>query len=165
MLKKGSMRKSLVFCSCIFFFIAVAQKEKTPPYVEFTGTMNSVYKQGDIATVDISVQLIDPENVITEAVLFLNVVEIDEAKKYPQAAHLIFADASSPNDITKKVYTGDELRVGLATTVTFVIKDNAKPANYSLALQLFNGTNTDPNRVKVEERIDMKNFKFTIEPK
>ncbi len=152
----------------IFIFIiglGFAQKQKDPPYVEFTATMNSVYKQGDSATIDISARLIDPENTITEAVLFLNVVEVDEAKKYPQAGHLIFADATSPNDITKKVITGDELRAGLATTVTFLIKDNAKPADYSLALQLFNGTNIDPNRVRVEERIDIKNFRFVIEPK
>jgi hypothetical protein len=151
--------------ACLVLSFGFSQKEKTPPYVEFSVTMNEVYKQGDSATIDISAQLIDPENVITEAVLFLNVVEVDEAKKYPQAGHLIFADASSPNDITKKVFTGDELRTGLSTTVTFLIKDNAKPANYSLALQLFKGTNTDPNRVQGEDRIDMRNFRFTIEPK
>jgi hypothetical protein len=158
------VRLLLIFIFLLSVF-GNAQKPKTPPYVEFSATMNDVYKQGDTATVNISAQLVDPENKIKEGVLFLNVVEIDEAKKYPQAAHLIFADASSPNDITKKVYTGDELRAGLATTVTFVLKDNAKPATYSLALQLFNGTNTDPHRVRVEDRIDLRNFKFAIEPK
>ena len=52
--------------------------------------MSEVYKQGDSATIDISAHLIDPENTVTEAVLFLNVVEVDEAKKYPQAGHLNF---------------------------------------------------------------------------
>lgn len=159
------MKKFLFIALCSFLTFGFCQKDKVPPYVEFGVSMNATYKQGDSATVNIAVRLIDPENLIKEAVLFLNVVEIDAAKTFPQAAHLIFADASSPNDITKKVFTGDELKAGLSTTVTFVIKDNAKPAKYSLALQLFKGQNTNPNRVKLEDRIDIKNFPFTIEPR
>ncbi len=155
----------LLLISFLCLNLITAQKQKNPPYVEFSATMNEVYKQGDTATVDISARLIDPENTITEAVLFLNVVEVDEAKKFPQAGHLIFADASSPNDITKKVFLGEQLKEGLSTTVTFLIKEDAKPANYSLALQLFNGNSTDPNKVKFEDRIDIKSFRFTIEPK
>jgi hypothetical protein len=154
-----------IYLLLLFLFTLGFAQEQTPPYVEFSVTMGKVYKQGDVATIDITAKLIDPEGLIQQAVLFLNVVEIDAAKRFPQAAHLIFADATTTNDIFKIVKNGQELQAGMTTSLSFTLKGNAKPAQYSLALQLFNGDNTDPNTVKVDNRIGLRNFRFTIEAK
>ncbi len=122
------------------------------------------YNQGDSTKVGISVKLVDSDMDFENAVIFLNVVEIDAAQKYPQAAHKIFASASADNeyDIFKKVFTKEDLLAGLATNINFVFKDDADPLKYALVIQIFEGKNTNPHRLRGKHRIAFKAHSFTI---
>ena len=113
---------------------------------------------------DISIQLVDESAAFKEAVLFLNVVEVDEAGRFPQAAHLIFVRASEEPSIFRKVYSREDLLSGVDTSLRFKLRERAKPATYALVLQAFEGSETSPNRVTVENRIAMQPTEFVILP-
>ena len=122
------------------------------------------YHQGETTKVSISVKLTDADLDFENAVIFLNVVEIDAAQKYPQAAHKIFAAAKADDDIDifKKVYSKEELLTGLATSIDFTFKDDAAPLKYALVIQVFEGKNTNPHRLANKHRIGFKAHKFDI---
>mgnify|MGYP000008368532 CR=1 FL=1 len=121
----------------------------------------SVYTQGQQADVKFDIFLNDTAD-LEQAVLFLNIVERDPAGKYPQAAHKIFATAKEVPSVFRKVYTGAALSKGVETTLSFQLRDGAKVGDYSLVVQLFEGDETNPNRVKVENRLALKGFDFSI---
>ena len=130
------------------------------PKFEIAASMASSYQQGQADDVSISLKLTDAEVNFTEAVVFLNVVE--NAPPYPQAAHRIFASASETPKVFQTVYSADSLREGISTSLSFGLKDNAKPGSYSLVIQVFAGANTDPHGVKPDTRVAMRSFAFEI---
>lgn len=130
------------------------------PKFDIAASMASVYQEGQSDQVSISVKLLDAEVNFTEAVVFLNVVE--NAPPYPQAAHKIFANANEVPKIFQIVYSVDALREGVSTSLDFSLKDNAKPGNYSLVIQVFAGANTDPHSVTPETRVALRGFGFEI---
>jgi hypothetical protein len=125
--------------------------------------LESSYVQGASGSVSIAVQLTDASLNLSQAVVFLNIVENNPAKNYPQAGHLIFAAAAEEPQIFRLVWNRDALLNGLATSLSFSLKDNARPGDYSLVIQVFRGTNTNPNGVRVEDRIALKSFAFRVE--
>jgi hypothetical protein len=120
------------------------------------------YRSGDEGTLTINLQLEDPEAVIGEAVLFLSVIRLRDTGGYVQATHQIFASAKAEPDIFLTVVRGETLRAGIMTDVIFQLQNRIKLGRYVLVLQLFAGTNTNPHRVSVEERIAMEMFRFRI---
>lgn len=102
----------------------------------------------------------DPGRVVTQAVAFINVVEAREP--WPQAAHLIVADGDVTPDITQRAFEGARWVEGLSAEATVQLKENAPPGSYDLVVQVFRGTNTDPHRVNVDDRIAMKAFRIEI---
>ena len=148
-----------IILSLLIFSIAVAQSFD----IQFDNAL-SEYRQGETTKMGISVKLIDESLDFENAVIFLNVVEIDAAKKYPQAAYKVFAAAKAENDIDifKKVYTKEELLAGLASTISFTFKNNAAPLKYALVIQIFEGKNTNPHRLAGKHRIGFKAHSFNI---
>jgi len=123
---------------------------------------NNSYKQGDSASVFIFVKLQNVDLQIDKAVIFLNVVEIDKARKYPQAAHKIFATASIDNNIFKTVYSKEQLLGGVAANINYSFKNGAKLAKYAIVIQVFEGTNTDPHRLAGKHRLAIKAHNFDL---
>ncbi|NOK79058.1 MAG: hypothetical protein GFH24_608434n15 [Chloroflexi bacterium AL-N5] len=121
------------------------------------------YEPGASGTVSISVQLLNPDLDFSQAVVFLNIVEIDERRTYPQVMHQLFSAADAAPDIFKTVYSKEQLLNGVSTNLVFFLRDNAKPGSYSMAIQVFSGNNTDPNRVRVQDRLGIQNFGFSID--
>lgn len=127
-----------------------------------TASLEPSYIQGADGVVAISISLDEASSDFSEAVVFLNVVEVDAAGKYPQAAHKIFKAASEEPEIFKQVVTRAALEAGIATTLSFTLNNNAKPATYSLVLQVFEGNNTNPNAVNPATRLGIGSFLFDI---
>ena len=130
----------------------------------FATSLQSNYEQGAEDVITISVQLTNDALELSEAVVFLNIVEVDDAGRYPQAAHRIFSAAEEIPTIFKQVVTKEQLLEGLSTTLSFSLKDDAPEGTYSLVLQVLKGTITDPNAVKVEDRIALRGYNFDIMP-
>ena len=132
------------------------------PSMQVSADMAPVYVQGRAGSVTLSMRLKDPDSTVSDGVLFLNVVERDEARGWPQVAHRIFALARETPKVFRLPYTGKELRRGVETRLEFQLRSRAKPADYALVVQLYEGTSTNPNRVEPENRLGMTGFNFTI---
>ncbi|MCA9835350.1 MAG: hypothetical protein KC422_00480 [Trueperaceae bacterium] len=151
------MRQFFSLMACLFLAAALGQ---TPAKFQVAASVAPSYKQGDAGQMNISLKLLSEEVSFTEAVVFLNIVE--DAPNYPQAAHKIFANASETPKIFQVLYTADDLRQGLATSLGFEFKDSAKPGKYILVIQTFAGATTDPHNVKFENRVGISSFPFEI---
>lgn len=149
----------LIILSLYIFAFANAQSFD----IQITNTLPE-YKQGETTKIAISVKLVDETLDFENAVIFLNVVEIDKAQKYPQAAHKIFAAAKADDDIDifKKVYSKEDLMAGLVTSINFTFKDKAALLKYALVIQVFEGRNTNPHRLRGKRRIGFKAHNFVI---
>jgi len=157
------MKKRLLIAVMLFFFaIGYANAQNFDIRIL---NADSSYKQGDSASVFVFVKLLNPELEFDKAVVFLNVVEIDKARKYPQAAHKIFASASIDHNIFKTVYSKKQLESGVAANINYSFKNGAKPAKYAIVIQVFEGTNTDPHRLRGKHRLAMKAHNFELTAK
>lgn len=110
----------------------------------------------------VSLVLEDPRETVAEGVLFLNVVENNPERDYPQAAHRLFSNASGTPQIFGKVFSGAALRGGRETTVSVVFRGDAPPGDYAIVFQAFAGRETDPNRVDVAKRVGLAAVPFTV---
>lgn len=137
--------------------------QATPGFV-IQSNVPDVLTPGEAGSIEVFVKANDPERSLSEAVVFLNVVEHDEAKRYPQASYRLFSSAEEETKTLQRVLSGDALREGVSIRLNYQLRDNVKPATYSVVIQVFNGTNVNPNRVSVKQRLAMKAFKFVIEP-
>lgn len=127
------------------------------------------YAQGSEHELWVRVRLVDPMETVDEGVLFLNVVENDEAGRHPQAMHLVFASAREPDGadsppIFLVPLSGEVLRVGVETTIVVRLRARAPLGSYSMVIQLFEGTETHPHRVVVENRVAMRSLQFDVVP-
>ena len=130
--------------------------------LEVTTTLASSYPQGAEDAVTITVKLDDPVG-LEQGVLFLNIVERDPARTYPQAGHKLLTSGGETPKIFRKVYAADVLQKGLRTTLEFRVRSDAEPGDYSLVVQLFEGETTNPGRVRLENRVGLAAFDFTVE--
>ena len=155
---------ALVLCACAAP-PAEPPPNLSPPQLATSASLSSSYQRGESDTISLNVRMDDPDNSLREGVIFLNIVENNPAKNYPQAMHLVFDNSrgtAQPN-IFNTVFSGDALRAGLSTQLSFRIRDDAPPDNYLLAIQVFRGNNTNPNRVKISDRLGLDLYHFTIE--
>jgi len=135
-----------------------------PPELITTVSMQDSYPQGGVGTIDITVSMKDPDNVIPEAVFFLNVVEVDEVLTYPQATQALFSFAEISEPIFGVVHKEEELDKTFSTTLKFKLKNNAPVGDYLIAIQLFRGRNTDPNATNFNYRLGLNTYNFLITP-
>ena len=137
--------------------------QDTPGFV-IQSNVPDVLTPGEAGSIEVFVKANDPEHHLSEAVVFLNVVEHDEAKRYPQASYRLFSSAEEETETLQRVLSGDALREGVSIRLNYQLRDNVKPATYSVVIQVFNGNNVNPNRVSIKQRLAMKPFVFVIEP-
>ncbi len=117
---------------------------------------------GSEARVRFALQLLDEAAAGTEGVWFLNVVEPLGGGEVRQVSHLLFAAAREENSVFRRPLSAAELVEGLDTFIEFRLKPAAPPGDYLLALQLFSGRETNPGRVKTENRMAMEFFPFRV---
>jgi hypothetical protein len=138
-------------CVGLFGLMAMtwAQQEAQPqePAFAIETNIQDTYEAGGEYEIELFIRLVDPNASVERGVLFLNVVENNAAKNYPHAAHRIFERATETVEIFRIPFDGDTLRAGLETTVQVRIRPNAGVGSYSIVFQLFEGEQTDPNRV------------------
>jgi len=136
--------------------IAVAQE------VSIDTNIAQQYRAGDAGALTINLHMGNPETLHREAVLFLSVIKLQNSGGYVQATHQIFANAETKPNIFRTVLTSEDLQTGIKAQVDFQLRNRIKPGKYALVLQLFSGSNTNPHRVNVNERIAMRIFHFKI---
>ena len=164
------MRRS--FSLLLFFVLFPAACNKaTPPVdpppgienvsVSISTSLESAYQPGDSDSSEISVKIDDPDKALQNAVIFLAVTERLGGGSY-RIAPEILADGSVEPNIFQTVYSGKQLRKGLSSKLSFKLSDTATPSGYALVIQVFNGTETNPNLVKIENRIGSRTFRFDI---
>jgi len=142
----------------ISFPLAWAQR------LEATTDLAPYYRPGDEIEITLIFCLVS-EEVVPIAVAFLNVVERDTARGYPQAAHRLFRSAESQNQVFQVAKPGEVWQRGVETAVRVRLRPDAPPGDYALVIQLFRGSNTDPHRVRVEDRLGIQAFNFSIMPR
>lgn len=141
---------------------ALAQSGEAPAF-DVRISAPSALRQGERGEATIRIALTAGE--LERAVAFLNVVKASPEENYPQAAHLIFADAAETPSLFRRVLSGEAWRAGQRTQLSFALKPDAPPGTYFLVVQLFRGRNTDPNRVRPEGRLALVLHAFTVEPR
>ncbi len=149
------------------------------PKITFTSSISQnpkpVFNGGDTLNGSFTIKTDDPDETIGSTVIFLNLVtacQPDQPCNPQQAGGDLFAsedDVTITNNIFQKVLTGDELRVadGLTTSFSGKLKSSAKPGEYSMFIQIFECTNTDPNSVGTDSncfpRLAGKGYRFFVE--
>ena len=143
-----------------FFVLGQAQSPRVT--LNVTANVQATYRQGETADIDFVITLSDAAETVDEGVLFLNVVERDAARGWPQAAHLVFATAQEKESVFRVPYSGRALREGVSMGLSFKLREQAKPGDYALVIQLYRGRETNPNRVRVADRIALRGFDFSV---
>jgi hypothetical protein len=156
------VRRIMIISGLLWVLVHYGLAQDAPNLSLYT-TLQSSYRPGGSDTVEITVTLNDPELQVDGGVLFLNIVEVDPDRSWPQAMHRLFSSGSESNTIFQRFLDGDTLREGLSTSYTFTFRQNAPLGNYALVVQLFRGRNTNPNRVRVEDRIALRAVSFRVE--
>lgn len=152
---------SLALLAIFAASVATAQPADLELAVE--SNIQEAYLAGEAYEIDFSIRLVDPDALVERAVLFLNVVENDPARNYPQAAHLIFESAEETVEIFRIPFDGETLREGLETSIRIRFRLNVPEGAYSIVFQAFEGEQTNPNQVRIEDRVAIRSFPFTLE--
>jgi hypothetical protein len=141
-----------------------------------TGKEYPIYCQGDEFDGNITLTLDDPDKIIDEAVIFLNLVKCvsTTASFCKEVQQIDIRDVFDQNnssftpDLNKKLYQGsevDNLRDGVTTVINAKLNASTPIGTYALAVQIFNCTVTDPNTVGTacaDKRIGIKSYKFQV---
>jgi len=132
--------------------------------LEATANLAPYYRPGDEIEIALAFRLVGAE-VVPVAVAFLNVVERDAARRFPQAAHKLFSSAESQNQVFQVAKPGEVWQRGVETILRARLRFDAPPGDYAIVIQLFRGSNTNPHRVRVEDRLGLQAFNVTIIPR
>ncbi len=132
--------------------------------LEAAANLALYYRPGDEIEIALAFRLVG-EEAVPVAVAFLNVVERDSARGYPQAAHRLFRSAESQNRVFQVAKSGEVWQLGVETILRARLRDDAPPGEYALVVQLFRGSNTNPHRVRSEDRLGIQAFNVTIVPR
>lgn len=151
-----------LLCVSLFGIITAASAQQEELEFEIETNIQDTYRAGGAYEIDLSIRLVDPAGSVERGVLFLNVVENDASRNYPQAAHRIFESATETVEIFRIPFDGEALRAGLETTVQVQVRPDAPVGSYSIVFQLFEGEQTDPNRVQIENRVAIRSFPFEL---
>lgn len=143
--------------------LGVAQDE-APFRLQVASNLTDRYVQGSEHDLTVRVALVDPSAAVAQGVLFLNVVEVKDDGTSPQAMHRVFASAQTSQTVFRTPLDGATLRGGVEATVHVRFRDRAPPGVYAMVIQLFEGSQTDPHAVQVENRIAMHSLEFDVVP-
>lgn len=151
----------------LLLLLALAPALASPGPVLLAGDVAPVYHPGEKAAVALRLVAEDGAALPDEAVLFLNVVIPDPERGWPQMAHRLFATAelAGDGDMFGEVLDAAALREGRSAVLHVRFKEHAPPGDYEVVLQLFRGPNTNPHRVRVEDRVAIRSFPFRVEPR
>lgn len=138
-------------------FPALAQQTS----MQVTG-LQAEYQPGDSGQISFFLQLLDPGEPIEQGVWFLNIVEPLQGGKVKQMSRQLFATARQQPEAFRKVFTTAELQAGVTAELMFQFRNNAPAGTYNLVLQLFEGSNTNPDRVAGTRRLAIKAWPFSI---
>lgn len=124
----------------------------------------SSVSRGERFSHSISINLDDPSGSVTEAVMFLNVLRVisDEDGLYEPVLPY-FSEANTTNNIFNTPISGDLLREGVLTELSYIITEEAPIGTYNINIQMFEGNETNPAKVTVEQRIGITNTRFTVQ--
>ena len=156
------MTTLLYLAAFVLAFFPLGQAQVPQATLVVTANVQPVYRQGEEGSIDLTITLSDTAETVGEGVLFLNIVERDAAQTWPQAAHLIFASARERESVFRIPLSGRILREGLTTSLAFKLRDSAKVGEYALVVQLYKGSETNPNRVRPQDRVSMQGFDFSV---
>lgn len=167
-----TFRRLLVCFSFFVLIAAVTAFAQTRDGVELRVEHNlaKAYAPGSEHDLWVRIELVDPQETVDVGVLFLNVVENDEAGRFPQAMHLVFASATELHDGEAEAdrfvtpLDGEALRAGVEARVRVRLRARAPAGSYSIVFQLFEGEETDPHRVQIENRVAMWSHRFEVVP-
>ncbi|MEX2542434.1 MAG: hypothetical protein WD314_11525 [Trueperaceae bacterium] len=144
------------------FLLVVVQVAFAQSLLAASGEVPRELGAGDSGIVHLNFRLDDPGLRFDRGVLFLNIVENSRERNYPQAAHRVFSGASEEPAIFRRVFDASELSEGLETVLRFQTRGRAPPGEYVLVVQLFGGDQTDPHRVRAEDKLGHASFPFRI---
>ena len=164
----------LVRVAFVVFILAgvattVAQAQDGPQ-LRVQHNLAESYARGSTHELWVRIELVDPPETVDVGVLFLNVVENDDAGRHPQAMHLVFASADELHEGDGQVdrflhpLDGETLRAGVEARVRVQLRSRAPLGSYSIVFQLFEGEETNPHRVRVENRVAMWSHRFEVVP-
>ena len=131
---------------------------------EFTAELVPDMVPGQESVARFTLQLNDEHAAVAQAVWFLNIVQALEDGEVRQVGHLLFDRARESGDGFRRVLSGEQLRAGVSAEVAFRVSGSAPPGEYLIVLQLFEGTTTNPNRVRTADRIAIGDWPFTVLP-
>lgn len=117
---------------------------------------------GGSGVLNLEIVLDDPEGVVDEAVLFLNIVVNNRERNWPQAGHLVFSGAAEDPAVFRRVLSGEELRAGVSTALSYEVRPGAPLDDYALVLQVFDGSQTNPHRVRAQDKLGQVGFSFRL---
>lgn len=161
----------LCFCLLVFLLACdllptepINPKPIIPPVSTISiDPKNSIIERGEESQHKIFVKIDDPDKSISEAVLFLNVLYmLPDGNGLYEPALGYFSNPSITNSIFSTVLTGAQLRKGLATRLNYTIRPEAPVGLYTINIQMFNGSETNPRAVKIENRIGIQNILFEV---
>lgn len=160
----------LALCGLLVATVTAAAQSRDGVALRVEHNFSPTYAQGSEHELWARIRLIDERTMVERGVLFLNVVENDEAGRSPQAMHVVFASATEvPNGqegLQKFLVPldGAELRAGVEARVRVALRERAPLGSYSIVFQLFEGDETNPHKVRVENRAAMWSHRFEVVP-
>jgi hypothetical protein len=111
----------------------------------------------------ISIQLEDPDKTVAEAVVFLNVLRYLSGNSGAyESGFGNFEGLTISNNIFGVPLSGDALRQGLNSTIEYRVKENATVGTYNINIQVLRGSETNPTKVNIDNRIGIFNATFDV---
>lgn len=157
-MKRSALLLAMMLFGCVQAGFS-AQAEQAS--LQATG-LQAEYRPGDSGEVRFVLQLLDPGEPIQQGVWFLNIVEPLQGGQVKQMSQQLFASARQEPEVFRTVFTAEELHAGVTGGLAFHFRNNAPVGNYHLVLQLFDGSNTNPDRVAGTRRLAIKAWPFSI---
>lgn len=136
----------------------------TPPVSNISvSPQNTTIARGQPSSHKIFVKVKDPDLTISEAVIFLNVLYMipDGGGAY-QEGLVYFSNPSVTNNIFNRVLTGQQIRKGLVSHLSYTLRPEAPIGDYTINVQVFRGSETNPASVLVDDRIGIYNVTFRV---
>lgn len=133
--------------------------------VSVQALMPETIEQGSVVRAEFTLAVTDGADGVEQGVWFLNVVEELGGGEVRQMSTRLFSSGTEDGQLFRRVLSGTELRSGQSTVLELTIRDNAPPGDYLIALQLFEGTVTNPSRVDPGRRLAMRFLPLRIMPR
>jgi hypothetical protein len=157
----------VLLISCEFFAEQPKQipPSAKPPGFEATTDLPAgmTFEPAALGKTSFHLRLLDPDKVVEHSVIFVTVNrQLGGGQYEPHVGLHIFKSISVEPDVFRKVLLGSDLRAGISVSFDFRLRSDAQAGRYTINFQLFNGPDTNPNTVQIQNRIGTANFVFGI---